>query len=119
MELLWGLFAFGCAWAKNVETIYALRFFVGAAETVSFTGVIYVVGSWYKPKEIARRVALFFTASPLGTMFAGYLQAAAYRNLNGTYGVEVVVYHLHSHHPPSLFFVSPLPLISIQKLCAC
>jgi ACS family pantothenate transporter-like MFS transporter len=87
MELLWGLFTFGCAWAKNVETIYAMRFFIGAAETASFTGVIYVIGSWYKPKEIARRVALFFTASPLGTMFAGYLQAAAYKNLNHVNGL--------------------------------
>jgi len=87
MELIWGLFTFGCAWARNVETIYAMRFFIGAAETASFTGVIYVIGSWYKPKEIARRVALFFTASPLGTMFAGYLQAAAYKNLNHVNGL--------------------------------
>jgi MFS transporter, ACS family, pantothenate transporter len=87
MEVLWGLFTFGCAWAQNLSTIYAMRFFVGLCETCSFTGVIYVIGSWYKPGEITRRVALFFIASPLGTMFAGYLQAAAYTNLNNTDGL--------------------------------
>ncbi|KAF1961951.1 putative allantoate permease [Byssothecium circinans] len=82
-----GLSTFGLAWAKNVETVYAMRFFTGLFECCSFTGTIYVIGSWYKPTEIGRRVALFFTAAPLGTMFAGYLQAAAYTNLNGTHGL--------------------------------
>lgn len=87
LEVCWGLFTLGCAWAKDVNTIYGLRFFVGLFESCSFTGVIYVIGSWYKPGEITRRVALFFIASPLGTMFAGYLQAAAYTNLNNTDGL--------------------------------
>lgn len=64
-----------------------MRFFIGICESCSFTGVIYVIGSWYKPGEVTRRVALFFIASPLGTMFAGYLQAAAYTNLEGTHGL--------------------------------
>ncbi|KAH8660014.1 putative allantoate permease [Xylariales sp. PMI_506] len=88
LEIFWGLFTFGCAWAQNIGTIYAMRFLVGLAESASFTGVIFVIGSWYKPGEITRRVAFYFTASPLGTMFAGYLQAAAYTNLSGTNGLE-------------------------------
>ncbi len=87
LEVGWGLFTFGCAWAQSLNTIYAMRFFVGICESCSFTGVIYVIGSWYKPGEVTRRVALFFIASPLGTMFAGYLQAAAYTNLDQTHGL--------------------------------
>lgn len=87
LEVGWGLSTFGLAWASNVETIYAMRFFTGVFECCSFTGTIYIIGSWYRPREIGRRVALFFIASPLGTMFAGYLQAAAYTNLNGTHGL--------------------------------
>ncbi|CAG8242018.1 unnamed protein product [Penicillium salamii] len=87
LEVGWGLFTFGCAWARNLETLYAMRFFIGICESCSFTGVIYVIGSWYKPGEVTRRVALFFIASPLGTMFAGYLQAAAYTNLEGRHGL--------------------------------
>ncbi|EOD48451.1 putative major facilitator superfamily transporter protein [Neofusicoccum parvum UCRNP2] len=87
LEIGWGLATFGLAWAQNVDTVYAMRFLVGLFESCSFTGVIYVIGSWYKPPEIGRRVAFFFIASPLGTMFAGYLQAAAYTNLSGTHGL--------------------------------
>ncbi|KAF5525069.1 putative transporter SEO1 [Colletotrichum aenigma] len=87
LELGWGLATLGLAFVKNVKAIYALRFFVGLFECCSFTGTIYVIGSWYKKTEVARRVALFFISSPLGTMFAGYLQAAAYTNLSGVHGM--------------------------------
>lgn len=95
LEAGWGLFTFGCAWAQNVQTIYAMRFFVGLCESCSFTGVIYAIGSWYKPGEIGRRVALFYIAAPLGTMFAGYLQSAAYTNLNHIYGLAGWRYALY------------------------
>ncbi|KAL4782577.1 major facilitator superfamily domain-containing protein [Aspergillus varians] len=88
LELGWGLATFGLAWVKNVESIYAMRFLVGLFECCSFTGTIYIMGSWYKPNEVGRRIALFFIASPGGTMFAGYLQAAAHKNLNGVHGLS-------------------------------
>lgn len=88
LELGWGLATLGLAFVRNVEAIYAMRFFVGLFECCSFTGTIYVIGSWYKPTEVARRVALFFISSPAGTMFAGYLQAAAYTNLSGVHGMS-------------------------------
>ncbi|GKT53114.1 major facilitator superfamily transporter [Colletotrichum tofieldiae] len=87
LEIGWGLSTFGLAWAQNVQTIYAMRFFTGLFESSSFTGIIYVIGSWYKPSELGRRVALFYIAAPLGTMFAGYLQAAAYTNLHHVHGL--------------------------------
>ncbi|KAK1509042.1 major facilitator superfamily transporter [Colletotrichum abscissum] len=87
LEIGWGLSTLGLAWARNVQTVYAMRFFTGLFESSSFTGIIYVIGSWYKPAEIGRRVALFYVAAPLGTMFAGYLQAAAYTNLHGARGL--------------------------------
>lgn len=95
LEAGWGLFTFGCAWAQNPGTIYAMRILIGICESCSFTGVIYVIGSWYKPEEIGRRVSLFFIASPLGTMFAGYLQAAAYTNLNNMHGLAGWRYEIH------------------------
>ncbi|USW54769.1 Putative major facilitator superfamily, MFS transporter superfamily [Septoria linicola] len=73
LEVGWGLSTFGLAWAQNFETLHAMRFLTGMFECCSFTGTIYFIGSWYKPTEIGRRTALFFIASPLGTMFAGWL----------------------------------------------
>ncbi|KAL2279671.1 hypothetical protein FJTKL_13220 [Diaporthe vaccinii] len=52
LEVGWGLSTFGLAWARTVETIYAMRFFTGVFECCSFTGTIYIIGSWYKLGEI-------------------------------------------------------------------
>ncbi|KAI8315265.1 putative transporter SEO1 [Colletotrichum sp. SAR11_59] len=46
LELGWGLATLGLAFIKNVEAIYALRFFVGLFECCSFTGTIYVIDRW-------------------------------------------------------------------------
>lgn len=62
LEVGWGLSTYGLAWAKNVETLYAMRFLTGLFECCSFTGTIYVIGCWYKPSEIGRRIALFYIA---------------------------------------------------------
>ncbi|KAJ8102069.1 major facilitator superfamily domain-containing protein [Lipomyces tetrasporus] len=88
MEILWGVCTFGCAWVHNLTQLYVCRFFLGATETVAFTGVIYVIGSWYKRDELGTRMALFQISAPLGSMISGYLQTAAYTHLNGRHGIE-------------------------------
>lgn len=64
-----------------------MRVLISNCDSCSFTGVTYVIVSWYKPQEAGRRVSLFFIAAPLGPgSLAGYLQAAAYTNLHSTQG---------------------------------
>ncbi|KAK7203292.1 putative allantoate permease [Myxozyma melibiosi] len=88
MEVLWGACTFGCAWCQNLTQLYVCRFFLGGCETVAFTGLIYIIGSWYRRGEIGVRFSLYTIASPLGGMISGYLQTATYTNLNGTHGLE-------------------------------
>ncbi|KAK9470699.1 major facilitator superfamily domain-containing protein [Dipodascopsis tothii] len=88
LEVLWGVSTFGCAWVQNLTQLYVCRFLLGAFETLCMTGTIYIIGSWYKRSEMGMRVALFQVSSPLGTMFSGYLQTAAYENLSGVGGLE-------------------------------
>lgn len=88
MEVLWGICTFGCAWCQNLTQLYVCRFFLGGCETVAFTGLIYIIGSWYRRGEIGVRISLYTIASPLGGMISGYLQVATYTNLNGTHGLE-------------------------------
>lgn len=45
-----------------------------------------MLGSWYTPREIGKRAVMFWLAGSIGTMFSGFLQAAAYTNLNGVHG---------------------------------
>lgn len=51
-----------------------------------YPGIHYLLGSWYTPKEIGKRAMIFWLAGSIGTLFSGFLQAAAYKNLNGVHG---------------------------------
>ncbi|KAF9064790.1 MFS general substrate transporter [Rhodocollybia butyracea] len=85
-EIFWTVLVMCCAVAKNVKTLYALRFLIGMAEASAYPGMLWVLGSWYGPAELAKRTILFICCSSAGTMFSGYLQAAVYNNLNGIHG---------------------------------
>jgi len=56
------------------------------AESSTFVGTHYVLGSWYKPAELGKRSGIFTSSGLVGTLFSGVLQAAVYRNLNGVTG---------------------------------
>lgn len=87
LEVIWGVLTFCGAAVKTPSQMFALRFLIGLAEGPIFCTVLHILGSWYKRDEIYRRVMVFSVSSSLGGMFSGYLQAAAYTNLNGTGGL--------------------------------
>lgn len=51
-----------------------------------YPGIHYLLGSWYTPQEIGKRAMIFWLAGSIGQLFSGFLQAAAYTNLNGVGG---------------------------------
>ena len=76
MELIWSCLTMILASAKNFETLVALRFFIGKsigvrigsmlnacvpglAESSFFPAMSYVIGSWYKSDELAKRTNIF------------------------------------------------------------
>lgn len=67
--------------------IYAVRFLVGLAESTFYPGIQYIIGSWYRKDELAKRSCIFHTSSALGSMFSGYLMAAVY-HLGGVGGLK-------------------------------
>ena len=98
LEIFWAIFTFCCAAVKTVPQLYALRFLVGLCEGAFFPVIIYVISSWCSSSsftlsfqltatdtkvERGKRVTLFYSTATIAGMFSGYLQAAAYRNLNG------------------------------------
>ncbi|KAJ9134340.1 Pantothenate transporter liz1 [Pleurostoma richardsiae] len=86
-EVAWSVLVMGMAGAKNVETLYGLRFFVGLLEACSFPGYASLLGGWYGPKELTKRVAIFEQTSAIASMFSGYLQAGLYSSMNGRHGL--------------------------------
>ncbi|KAK7203713.1 pantothenate transporter [Myxozyma melibiosi] len=87
-EVAWGLFTLGTAFIKNYKQLYVMRFFVGLTATACWVGNAHIVNSWYTRQELGKRNAIYQNVWPLGAMFAGYLQSAAYSNLSGHGGLE-------------------------------
>ncbi|KAJ6280460.1 major facilitator superfamily domain-containing protein [Bipolaris maydis] len=79
MELTWAVLTFCLCRAKNAETIYALRFLIGLAESTFYPGMQYIIGSWYRKEELAKRSCIFHTSGAIATMFSGYLMSGVYR----------------------------------------
>ncbi|KAK9368245.1 major facilitator superfamily domain-containing protein [Lipomyces kononenkoae] len=86
-EVMWGLFTLGTAFVKSYEQLLVMRFFVGFTATACWVGNAHIVNSWYTRQELGKRNAIYGCVYPLGAMFAGYLQAAAYNNLDGAHGM--------------------------------
>ncbi|KAJ3557664.1 hypothetical protein NM688_g1349 [Phlebia brevispora] len=87
MELIWSALTMVLASSKNFSTLVGVRFLVGLAESTFYPAIQYVIGSWYKGEELAKRACIFHTASAIGPMFSGFLQTGAYNGLNGVHGL--------------------------------
>ncbi|KIK65407.1 hypothetical protein GYMLUDRAFT_38859 [Collybiopsis luxurians FD-317 M1] len=85
-QVVWGVLTFCTSAVQNVQQIYAIRFFQGLAESSTFVGTHYILGSWYKPGELGKRSGIFTSSGLAGTLFSGVLQGGIYKNLNGISG---------------------------------
>lgn len=86
MEVLWSMLTFIQTNLASDKQIFGLRFLLGVFETPAATGSIYILSSWYRADEMFKRAGVWYVSSNLGSMVGGYLQAAAYQNLNGVLG---------------------------------
>jgi len=86
MQVIWGILTFCSSSVTGIRQIYGIRFVQGIAESSTFVGTHYILGSWYKPQELGKRSAVFTCSGLAGTLFSGILQGAVYRNLNGVSG---------------------------------
>ncbi|OJJ42243.1 hypothetical protein ASPZODRAFT_105507 [Penicilliopsis zonata CBS 506.65] len=87
LELLWSVFVISLAGAKDVKTIFVLRFFIGLFEASAYPGIITLLGNWYTPQELGKRSAIFQASSSAANMFSGYLQAGLYSGMDGRAGL--------------------------------
>ncbi|KAJ5107461.1 allantoate permease, partial [Penicillium angulare] len=86
LEVGWGIATMCMSSVKSYKALYALRFIVGIFESGFYPGIHYLLGSWYTPQEIGKRAMTFWLAGSIGQLFSGFLQAAAYTNLDGVEG---------------------------------
>ena len=85
MEVTWTILTFCLSRCNSAQQVYALRFFVGLAESSFYPGMAFVIGSWYRKDELAKRSCIFHTSSGIASMISGYLMASVY-HLDGNAG---------------------------------
>ncbi|KAK6197894.1 putative pantothenate transporter [Scheffersomyces amazonensis] len=87
-QFLWGSLVMSMAGAKNINTLYAIRFFIGLLQAPAFAGSMLLFADWYTPSELAKRSLIYEASSPAAKMFSGYIQAGLYKGMNGRNGLE-------------------------------
>jgi MFS transporter, ACS family, pantothenate transporter len=85
VQVIWSVLTILLAKCTNHTQLYVLRFFIGLAESTFYPGMQYIIGSWYRKDELAKRSCLFHAMGNVGSMVSGYLMAGAY-NLDGVHG---------------------------------
>ncbi|PGH00910.1 hypothetical protein AJ79_08065 [Helicocarpus griseus UAMH5409] len=88
MMLLWGGLTMVTAAVKNPQSIMAIRFFLGLAESSTFIGTHYILGSWYTERELGKRSGIFTASGLAGTMFGGFIQTGIHKSLDGARGLS-------------------------------
>ncbi|KAL1956421.1 hypothetical protein VTO42DRAFT_7307 [Malbranchea cinnamomea] len=87
MMLCFGALTMITASVKNPQSIMAIRFFLGLAESSTFAGTHYILGSWYTAHELGKRSGIFTASGLAGTMFGGFIQTGINKSLNGAGGL--------------------------------
>ncbi|KKK23306.1 putative MFS transporter [Aspergillus rambellii] len=67
---------------KNFSGMFALRWFLGTAESAFFPLVIYYLTTFYRRTELARRLALFYAASNIANAFSGLIAFGVFQLKN-------------------------------------
>ncbi|CAE6413867.1 unnamed protein product [Rhizoctonia solani] len=88
MAGIWGLLSCALSAVKTPGQLYAIRFIQALAESSTFSGSHWLLGSWYKESELGKRSALFACCAQIGSLFSGFMQGAIYTSLNGKLGKE-------------------------------
>ncbi|KAK9472932.1 major facilitator superfamily domain-containing protein [Dipodascopsis tothii] len=86
-EVLWSVLVMSLAAVKNARTIYAVKFFIGIIEASNYPAIAQILGSWYQPHEIAKRMSVYDISACVGSMTSGFIQSGVYTSLNGACGL--------------------------------
>ncbi|KAF2473587.1 retrograde regulation protein 2 [Lindgomyces ingoldianus] len=65
----WGACVLGMGFVRSWQVLTVLRALLGTFEAGLFPGAIYIIGSWYRQYETAKRVSTFYMASLLSSGF--------------------------------------------------
>ncbi|KAK3356643.1 major facilitator superfamily domain-containing protein [Lasiosphaeria hispida] len=86
LQVVWTSLTLCAAGVTNTTGLYVLRFLIGLAEAGYYPGLQYMIGSWYRKDEIAKRACILNASGSAAMLFSGFLMAAV-TNLGGRGGL--------------------------------
>ncbi|KAJ2522112.1 hypothetical protein H4217_000984 [Coemansia sp. RSA 1939] len=114
ITVVWGLINMCMAFAKNRTDFILCRLFLGAAESGATPGALMLITLWYPREMVTSRVALFYSAFPVGAVIGGPIASGIMKMTNPrfkkwewiffieglvTAGYGLVMYALLSDYP--------------------
>ncbi|KAF9364531.1 hypothetical protein BGX34_001249 [Mortierella sp. NVP85] len=114
--VMWGGIMMAMAGVQNASGLWAARFFLGVAECGLFPGVVYLFSLWYTKNEQALRNGIFFSSATMAGAFGGIL-AYGIEHMDGTAGLQVVVFFYLPDFPETAWFLNPEEReLAVQRL---
>jgi MFS family permease len=86
--MAWAIVSTCMAFVKNYHGMIATRFLLGVVEAPFYPGGVYMISTFYKRKESATRMSIFYTGNLLASSFSGLIAAGVFAGLDGTRGLE-------------------------------
>ncbi|KAI3558523.1 MFS transporter [Colletotrichum abscissum] len=72
---------------KDYHGMLACRLVLGLTEAPFYSGACYLVSLFYTRKEVATRLAVFYTGNLLASSFSGLIAAGVFAGLDGRHGM--------------------------------
>ncbi|KAG0142368.1 hypothetical protein CROQUDRAFT_237255 [Cronartium quercuum f. sp. fusiforme G11] len=84
----WGLVATLLSAVQTKEGLVGVRFVLGFVESGFFPGVIFLLSSWYRKTELAKRIGFLYTAGILSGAFGGLISGGVISGLDEARGIR-------------------------------
>lgn len=86
-EIVWTICTFGIAGITTKQQLFGIRFVTGLASASAYPGFAWIIGGWYGPDQLAKRMTLFAFSAAIGLMTSGWIQAGVYDSMRGKGGI--------------------------------
>ncbi|BFZ64862.1 hypothetical protein YB2330_006015 [Saitoella coloradoensis] len=86
--IVWAIVSGATAATHNYAGLVVVRFFLGIVEAPFFPGALYLLSSWYTPRELGQRTALLYSGSLLSGAFGGLISAGILKGMQGAGGLD-------------------------------
>ncbi|EGV61898.1 MFS general substrate transporter [Yamadazyma tenuis ATCC 10573] len=84
LEIMWAVLTLLMITCKSLNSLYAVRFFLGFLESGYFPGLEYLLGSNYSASEMSSRAALFAISSGIASLVSGPIQLGVLKHFKNT-----------------------------------